>query len=202
VRHVVDLPVLHHLFVPAADVQQRPYSSALPYTADGERYFVGVVPDPASPRPGGDDELDRLERAAATGRLVFGLAIARAGGRFFRIGSLHVEERLPPGLDALRFTPFNCGGGLRPAGVLNRLRAYAYPMSQRAWARRSGQARAQAEAEQLLRGSGSDNLRSPMAGARGLRTPRLGKTATPSTERPLSRRARRADAVGRPVRSV
>src|SRR5207302_4752801 len=29
----VDRPVLHHLFVPAVDAQQRPYSSSLPYRA-------------------------------------------------------------------------------------------------------------------------------------------------------------------------
>ena len=29
----VDLPVLHHIFLPAGDVQQRPYSSSLPYRA-------------------------------------------------------------------------------------------------------------------------------------------------------------------------
>jgi len=146
----VDLPVLHHVFVPASDVQQRPYSSSLPYGAGDETFIVGVVPDPTSPRPAGDDEFDRLDRAAATGRLVFGLAIAPVRGRFRRIGSVHVQDRLPPELDALRFAPFNCGGGLRPAGALNRLRAYAYPMSQRAWARRGGRARAQARADAEL----------------------------------------------------
>jgi hypothetical protein len=38
-------------------------------------------------------------------------------------------------LDALRFDPFNCGGGLRPSGMFNRWRAGAYPLSQRAWRR-------------------------------------------------------------------
>jgi hypothetical protein len=27
----IDLPVLHHVFIPAADAQQRPFSSSLPY---------------------------------------------------------------------------------------------------------------------------------------------------------------------------
>ena len=143
----VDLPVLHHIFVPAADVQQRPYSSSLPYRAGDETFVVGVVPDPGAPRPPGDDEFDRLERAAATGRLTFGLAIAPLGGRFRRIATLHVHERLPQSIDALRFNPFHCGGGMEPAGVLNRLRDYAYPLSQAAWARRRDGARRQALAE-------------------------------------------------------
>jgi hypothetical protein len=145
----VDLPVLHHLFVPATDVQQRLYSSSLPYRAGDETFLVGVVPDAESPRPSGDDELDRLSRAAATGRLSFGLSIAPVGGRFRRVGSLHVGERMDHAADALRFNPFNCGGGLRPAGALNRLRDYAYPLSQAAWGR-GDRARLQelAEAEQ------------------------------------------------------
>jgi hypothetical protein len=133
----VDLPVLHHLFVPATDVQQRVYSSSLPFRAGDRTFLVGVTPDPASPRPDGDDELDRLDRAASTGRLAFGLAVAPVRGRFRRVATLHVERRLPAEFDAVRFNPFNCGGGLEPAGVLNRLRDYAYPMSQAAWGRRA-----------------------------------------------------------------
>jgi hypothetical protein len=147
----VDLPVLHHIFLPATDVQQRPYSSSLPYRAGDETFIVGVVPDPASPRPAGDDELDRLHRAAATGRLAFGLATAPVGGRFRSVGRLHVEDRLPQAVDALRFNPFNCGGGMAPATVLNRLRDYAYPLSQRAWARRGDGAHAQQQADAELR---------------------------------------------------
>jgi hypothetical protein len=147
----IDRAVLHHIFVPAADAQQRPYSSSLPYEAGGERFLVGVVPDEWSPRPPGDDEFDRLQRAAATGCLTFGLAVAPVGGRFRRVGTLHVEERLPQSVDALRFSPFHCGGGLAPAGVLNRLRDYAYPLSQAAWARRGDGAQAQRAADAQLR---------------------------------------------------
>jgi hypothetical protein len=143
----VDLPVLHHLFVPATDFQQRPYSSSLPYRAGEDTVILGVTGDPTSPRLPGSDEFDRLDRAAASGRLVFGLAVASVNGRFQRVGSLVVEDRLPQAVDALRFNPFNCGGGLEPVGVLNRLRDYAYPLSQAAWARRNGRARAQRQAD-------------------------------------------------------
>ena len=146
----VDLPVLHHVFVPATDFQQRPYSSSLPYRAGEDTVILGVTADPTSPRLPGSDEFDRLDRAAATGRLVFGLAVASVNGRFQRIGSLVVEDRLPQTLDALRFNPFNCGGGLQPTGALNRLRDYAYPLSQAAWARRNGRAHAQQQADAEL----------------------------------------------------
>ena len=147
--------MLHHLFVPAGDLQQRPYSSSLPYRAGDDTLILGITPDPRSPRPEGRDEFERLERAASTGHLVFGLAAAPLGGRFRRLGSLHIEDRLPHALDALRFDPFNCGGGLRPVGTLNRLRDYAYPLSQAAWARRHGGAIAQGRADaqlELVRG--------------------------------------------------
>lgn len=152
----VDLPVLHHIFVPATDVQQRPYSSSLPYRAGGETFLVGVVADAGSPQPAGDDEFERLERAAQTGALTFGLATAPVRGRFRRAGTLHVEQRLPRSTDALRFNPFNCGGGLEPVGFLNRLRDYAYPLSQAAWARRGGGADAQRLADAQLRASLED----------------------------------------------
>src|SRR5215213_4123491 len=147
----VDLPVLHHIFVPAGDVQQRPYSSSLPYrVGGGESVLLGVMPDARSPRPPGDDEFERLDRAAATGRLRFGFGVAPIGGRFRRVATLEVAERLPDTLDALRFNPFNCGGGLEPAGWLNRLRDYAYPLSQAAWGR-GERARAQERADRELR---------------------------------------------------
>ncbi|HUR85447.1 MAG TPA: hypothetical protein VMY78_08885 [Solirubrobacteraceae bacterium] len=145
----VDLPVLHHIFLPARDVQQRPYSSALPYRAGDETFLVGVVADPSSPRPPGEDEFERLHRAAATGALTFGLATASLRGRFRRVATLHVQERMPDAIDSLRFDPFNCGGGLQPVGTLNRLRDYAYPLSQRAWGARAGGARAQEAADAI-----------------------------------------------------
>lgn len=45
----------------------------------------------------------------------------------------------------------DCGGGIAPAGVLNRLRDYAYPLSQTAWSRRRDNGRRQALAEAQLR---------------------------------------------------
>jgi hypothetical protein len=44
-----DLPLLHHIFLPARDVQQRPYTSSLPYRANGDLVLVGAVPQASSP---------------------------------------------------------------------------------------------------------------------------------------------------------
>lgn len=146
----VDRGLLHHLFLPAADVQQRPYSSSLPYRAGARRFVVGALPDPASPRREGEDEFDRLAASAGTGRLSFGLAVANLGRRFRPIGELRVGRRLAPEADALRFNPWNTGGGLEPAGWLNGARDRAYRLSQAAWGRTAqGGAARQREAERV-----------------------------------------------------
>jgi hypothetical protein len=144
----IDRPVLHHLFVPATDVQQRPYSSSLPFRAGRRRFIVGALPHPDSPRPAGETELERVRIAAATGRLRFRLAVAAPMGRFAPVAEVHVGAPLPGVVDALRFRPLAAGGGLEPVGLLNEMRRYAYPMSQWTWgrARRDG-ARLQREAD-------------------------------------------------------
>src|SRR4051794_10473840 len=109
----IDAPVLHHVFVPAGGIDRRPYSSSLPYEAGGERFLVGALPTK-----------DR-------GR--FELAVAPVEGRFAPVAETRLDEQLPGPADALRFNPWNTGGGLRPAGLLNRWRKRAYPMSQAAW---------------------------------------------------------------------
>lgn len=146
----IDRPVLHHLFVPASDVQQRPYSSSLPFRAGGRQFIVGALAHPDSPRPTGGTELERARAAAATGRLRFQLAVAAPMGRFVPVAQLEIGAPLGAGADALRFRPWTAGAGLEPAGVLNDMRRYAYPLSQRAWGlTRRGGARRQREAERF-----------------------------------------------------
>jgi hypothetical protein len=152
----VDRPLLHHLFVPASDVQQRPYSSSLPYRAGDQRFIVGALPDPDSPHPPGATELDRARTAAATGRMRFHLAIAAPMGRFQAVAELHVGEPLAAETDALRFSPLNAGPGLEPVGLLNDMRRYAYPMSQWAWRRTHPKGtEIQQEADRVSRGAAS-----------------------------------------------
>ena len=131
----VDVPVLHHVFVPAGHVQQRPYSSSLRYRTGDRTFLAGALPRADSPRFEDGNELERLAAAAATGQLVFDLAVAEVWGRFRPVAELRVGNPLPPEADALRFNPWNTGGGLELTGFLNRLRDIAYPLSQRAWGR-------------------------------------------------------------------
>jgi hypothetical protein len=146
-----DLPLMHHLFLPAGDVQQRPYTSSLPYRAGADLFLVGALPVPGSPRPGGGTELDRLREAAATGLLSFQLAVARMRGRFEPVATLHIGDRLPAELDALRFNPWNTGGGMAPAGWLNGARDLAYRLSQASWRRsRRGGAAVQEAADREM----------------------------------------------------
>lgn len=144
----VDLPVPQHFFGAASDVQQRVHSSSLPYRCGDATFLIGALPDPSSPRPAGDDELNRLARAAATGELAFGLTVAPVGGRFRRVATIPVGERLPRRSTPCASTPSPAEGGLWPIGVLNRLRDYAYPLSQHVWtARRRTGRRARGQAE-------------------------------------------------------
>ncbi len=101
---------MHHVFLPAADVQRRSYTSSLPYRWGGTRFVVGVLPDARSPRPDGGDEVDRLRAAAATGALRFELAVVM--GRFRPIAEIRIGARLPVTADALRSSPWNAGAGL------------------------------------------------------------------------------------------
>jgi hypothetical protein len=126
----IDAPILHHVFVPAGSVDRRPYSSSLPYAAGGEEFLVGALPT------------DSPER--------FHLAVAAPEGRFRPVAEIRLGARLPGTADALRFNPWNTGGGLRPSGLLNRWRARAYPMSQAAWgATREGGRAKQQRAERV-----------------------------------------------------
>jgi hypothetical protein len=152
----VDLPILHHIFLPATDVRQRPYSSSLPYRAGGERFLVGALPHRASP----------------TDDLRFHLAVAPLFGRFQPVAELVVGRELPHEPDALRFNPIeNSGPGFEPLGFLNGMRDPAYRASQAAWRTRREDGAAQQD--------GADaRLRALAAGSRG--EPAEGAAARPN----------------------
>lgn len=120
----IDAPVLHHLFVPAANARRRVYSSSLPYGAGDERFLLGAVPDGEG----------------------FALSVAPLLGRFQTVGRLELGARLPAGANAITFNVReNTGGGLMPVGAINRMRDLAYPLSQRAWRRFGTDARSLTE---------------------------------------------------------
>jgi hypothetical protein len=107
-----DGPLVHHLLLPTRNPRALPYSSLVPYRAGDDTFLVGA-------------------RASRDG---FDLAIAPVGGKLRPVGHITVGERLPAEANRIRFNPWNTGGGIEPTGLINRLRDYAYPASQKGWA--------------------------------------------------------------------
>ncbi len=89
------------------------YSSLLPYDIGGQRFLFGARPGPES---------------ADT----FDLLVAPPRGQWRVAGRLTLVSRLGEAVAReIRFDPWNSGGGLIPAGVVNRLREAAYRGSRR-----------------------------------------------------------------------
>jgi hypothetical protein len=126
-----DLPVAHHLLLPATSFFDRTFSTVLPYSIGGSVRLLGVQAD--SPMPhGGDGGLGGVATAAARGELRYTLACAAPFGRFQRIAGIEVGARVPDDeSERLRFNPWNTGGGIRPAGPFQGVRLPAYDGSQR-----------------------------------------------------------------------
>ena len=118
--------VTRHLLRPVSRVTGTQVSSLLPYDVDGHgrhpivAHTVGadrtvtypeVVHDPTALLPDIEVRVGSPDRP--------------------RLATLHTDERVPDtAAEPLRFHPWNTGAGLRPAGVLNRLRRPSYRASQ------------------------------------------------------------------------
>jgi hypothetical protein len=131
-----DRPLLRRLLFPARSFIGRAFSTVLPYDLDGQRVVVLLVPAPAGNgrSPGGVDRAGALAelRAAAAAGLGFELRTAGTFGSSQRLATLTVDEALPAEqAQALRFSPWTTGPGIRPSGWLNLLRDAAYRASQR-----------------------------------------------------------------------
>ena len=108
-----DGTVGRRLLRPALGARTGMYSSLLPYEVGGRRLLVGARPAAESPD-------------------VFDLLVAPVRGPWSAIARLTLGERLEDAAAReLRFDPWNSGGGLFPAGVVNRLRGAAYRGSRR-----------------------------------------------------------------------
>lgn len=123
----LDLPLAHHLFLPAPHWYAQAYSTCLPYAAGAGPFVLGWLPPHHGTTPG--PGLDAMRDEVREGRATFGIGIASAPlGRFSRIGTLTLdtlEDR------EISFDPIaNVGGGIQPVGVLNALRGPAYRASQ------------------------------------------------------------------------
>ena len=85
------------------------YSSLLPYEIGGQRLLVGA------------------RATASRPTTAFELLVASPGGTWRPVGRLTLGQRLDDSVArALRFDPWNSGGGIIPVGLINRLRAAAY----------------------------------------------------------------------------
>lgn len=116
-------PVLRRAAAPATGFFATTFSSLLPYqVGDRSRLYLGAIPD-TSVDVGGTG-FDEAEDAAAAGTLRFQIALAGLTEPWEPFGVLYltrcVEDR------DVQFSPWNTGGGIRPAGPLNALREAAY----------------------------------------------------------------------------
>jgi hypothetical protein len=130
-----DHALVHHLILPAHSYIGHPYSSVLTYRGgDGAFVLVArVAPGAPLPDDGAGTEFDELLAAAETGGLRYELGPAPLTGRMRPVATLSIGGRLPGEANAVRFNPWNTGGGLEPAGPVNRMRQSAYRLSQRGW---------------------------------------------------------------------
>ena len=101
------------LLRPTRGPQTGMYSSLLPYEVDGRRLLVGAKP--------ARESADAFELLVAPPRRSWRVAARLTLG--IRLEDAVARE--------LRFDPWNSGGGLIPAGVVNRLRGAAYRGSRR-----------------------------------------------------------------------
>jgi hypothetical protein len=126
------LPLARQLFLPTGGFLERTFSSVLPYSIDGTRYYFGARPV----REAGSllHRFSSVERAAEQGRLRYRLVVARPYGMWRHVATLRICERLSDDVaESLAFDVFtHTGGGIEPAGFLQSLRRTAYGMSQRA----------------------------------------------------------------------
>jgi hypothetical protein len=104
----IDRPLLHHVMLPA---RTGVFSTILAYDVAGMVRLFGARQD--------------------DGEEGFTLTLAPLFGRFAPIATVRLGAALPPArAEALRFNPWHTGGGIRPAGPFQHVRAAAYRGSQ------------------------------------------------------------------------
>lgn len=125
-----DVGALHRLLVPTIGYGSLPYSSATTYEVGDRRLLFGALVA-TSDAGRGPNRLGEAVRRVAAGDLTLHLAVATDGAPWEPIAEVELVDVLPAAKDEhLRFDPWNSGGGITPVGILNRLRAAAYPGSQ------------------------------------------------------------------------
>lgn len=115
-----------HTLLPSRGFCDRPYSAVLPYRLHGKAVMLGA----RALEPGPGPKLADLRRREV-GALTFEVLLAELEGEWRPIARLTLGERLPSEqTERLDLDPTNTGGGLEPAGLLNRLRGPTYRASQ------------------------------------------------------------------------
>lgn len=124
----VDLPLAHHVFLPAPRWFAQSYSTVLPYRAGAGLVVIGLVPPK---RTGPGPSLEAMRRSIAAGDVTFEVAVAGPLERWEPIGTLRLHDPYSPTRGDVDFDPTISGGGLEPATWLNRLRSEAYRQSRK-----------------------------------------------------------------------
>jgi hypothetical protein len=112
------------------------YYAVSPFFADGVGRVEFRLVSPRTARPGAPgarrDEL--LARDVAEGRACFELEVRalERGAPWTPVAVVRLVERVSIDDDALRFSPFREGRGIRPVGFVHALRRAAYAASQQA----------------------------------------------------------------------
>lgn len=115
-----------HTLLPSRGFCDRPYSTVLPYRLREETVMIGARALAPGPGPKLRDLAER-----EVGGLEFELAVAGLKDGWETAARLTLEERLPSErTERLDLDPTNCGDGLEPAGLLNKLRGPTYGGSQ------------------------------------------------------------------------
>jgi hypothetical protein len=125
-------PLLHHLLLPSPSFFALPYSTILLYrVGEATRVFESrALTSPIDASDPFDQLLGTLERR----ELRFELSLATPLGAREPIGHVTLGRQVPePAAEAVRFNPWNTGGGLRPTGPFMGLRDSAYRESRRGW---------------------------------------------------------------------
>lgn len=121
-------PLVQHLLLPSRSFTALPYSTVLPYRSGDESFVIGAR---ALTSVGAENEFAELARLTRRAGPHFELCVAPVGGRLRPVGEITIGDRLEDSANDMRFNPWNTGGGLRPGTFFNRMRAFAYPGSQR-----------------------------------------------------------------------
>jgi hypothetical protein len=124
------------LLAPATGWCARPYSTLLPYRADGERVTLGLRPDEPDRARGADPQTAR--DAVRRGPLSFTLTEKRRRAPWAAVGRLLLDLPMPDGAaddgpqDAVMYDPvLNAHPRLRPVRAFTAVRAAAYDGSRR-----------------------------------------------------------------------